>query len=363
VADLQNAASRLNSYGVFSTVQYLYKPAIGTVNSVEADFELTDAPQFLPARFDNFLWFSPEEVGATLHDALPLYNGELPLSGGLPDEVSSVLSKMLAAKNLPSEVSYILEGEQGKPPREYLFKVEHANLKVSAFSFSGVRRMDANLVMQSVAPLKGADFFHSIIDSWVTSKLADLYQQNGYLQAALEVKPRLGENGAVTVDVAVNEGVQYRVAGFTWSGNTLISSEELSKRLTLKPGEPANGVKLARDLGEVRKLYGKFGREGARIHPAMAFSEETVRYTLEVTEGDVYHMGKLEVLAPDQYKQKVQDAWRLPEGAVYDNTHLLLVVDKIRKFVPSNSRWEWKAREQIDDANKVVNVQLEVATK
>src|SRR6266850_2122969 len=140
-ADLQNAAGKLNGAGVFLSVQYLYKPAIGANNGVEADFDLTDAPQFLPAVFDNFLWFSNEQLQKALHDDLPLYNGELPLSGGLPDQVSSSLSKMLAAKKLPSDVSWLLESERGKPPREFLYKIENAGLKVSSFSFSGIVRL------------------------------------------------------------------------------------------------------------------------------------------------------------------------------------------------------------------------------
>src|SRR5258707_4964815 len=127
--------------------------------AVEADSDLADAPAFLPAVFDNFLWFSNEELQKALHDDVPLYNGELPLSGGLPDQVSASLSKMLAAKKLPSDVSWILEGERGKPPREFLYKVENAGLKVSNFDFSGIARLDAKLVTPSVTPLKGTECF------------------------------------------------------------------------------------------------------------------------------------------------------------------------------------------------------------
>jgi len=362
-AELQAAAGRLNNTGVFATVQYVFKPAIGTYNGVEANFDLVDATHFLPARFDNFLWFSPEELQTALHNALPLYNGELPLGGSLADDVSAALTSLLASRKLPSEVSYLMEGEKDKPPREYLYKVEHAGLKVTTFIFSGVERMESGLLTQAVTSLQGSDFLHSIVEGWVKSKVSGLYQQNGYLRATVEVKPRLGENGAVAVNVAIQEGTQYRVAGFSWTGNTLLSSEELSKHLTLKPGEPANRVRLEGDLARVRRLFGKFGREAAQIRPVPAFAADTVRYTLEVSEGELYHMGKLEVLAPDQYKQKVLEIWKLKEGEAYDNTYFLQVLEQLVKHGAAGPRWEWKAREQIDDAAKVVNVQLEVANK
>ena len=86
-------------------------------------------------------------------------------------------------------------------------------------------------------------------------------------------------------------------------------------------------------------------------------------YTFHVIEGEIYHMGKLEVIAPDQYRQKALSLWKMPEGAVYDNTYPGTAITQIRKLLPAESRFEWKAREQIDNAARVVNVQLEINMK
>ena len=64
--DLQNAANRLGNSGAFTTVQYLFKPAIGT-KGVEADFQVTDADKFLPAAFENFVWFSDGDLQEAVH--------------------------------------------------------------------------------------------------------------------------------------------------------------------------------------------------------------------------------------------------------------------------------------------------------
>jgi len=69
-ADLQKCAGLLNGTGVFLSVQYLYKRRSNQQRR-EADFDLTTAPQFLPAVFDNFLWFSNEQLQKALHDDLP----------------------------------------------------------------------------------------------------------------------------------------------------------------------------------------------------------------------------------------------------------------------------------------------------
>ncbi|MGZ7084620.1 MAG: hypothetical protein ACXVIO_15600, partial [Candidatus Angelobacter sp.] len=75
--DLQNAANRLGNSGAFASVQFLFKPAIGT-KGVEADFQVADADKYLPVVFENFVWFSEQELQEAVHQAVPLYKGELP---------------------------------------------------------------------------------------------------------------------------------------------------------------------------------------------------------------------------------------------------------------------------------------------
>src|SRR5205807_6502135 len=189
VDDLKSAAGRLGNSGLFTSVQYLYKPAIGS-DGIEADFDLVDAKQFLPASYENFVWFTPQELQAALHNAMPLYNGILPTSGSMPDDVVAALSKLLASHNLPSEVSYILQAEIGKPPKAFLFKVENANLKIQDTSFSGAGHLDPGLLRQAVAPLKNTEYLYSHIESFLYYRVNPLYLQRGYLKAAVaEIKP------------------------------------------------------------------------------------------------------------------------------------------------------------------------------
>ena len=355
--DLKNVANRLGGSGAFSSVQYLFKPAIGT-DGIEADFDLTDAPQFLPALFDNFVWFSPDELQTSLRNALPLYNGALPTSGSLPEDVIAALGKLLASKNLPSQVSYMMQGEMGKPPKAFLYKVENANLKVGEINFSGANHLEPNLAKQTTAPLKSTEYLYSTSESFLRFRIGDLYLQRGFLKAALtEIKPKAAQNGAVDLDVTVNEGEQYKLASYTWTGNNSINSDELSRHLHLKTGEPVNALKLREDLEEDRKLFGKFGREAATISPVPQFNGSEVAYTFQVAEGDLYRMGKLEVVAPEDQRQKILSAWKLQEGAPYDNTYIKQLVLQLK---PAGAgKLEWIAHEQIDDAMKTVNVRLE----
>jgi outer membrane protein insertion porin family len=358
--ELQNAANRLGNSGAFSSVQFLFKPAIGT-KGVEADFQVADAEKFLPAAFENFVWFSDSELQQAVHQAVPLFNGELPTSGNMSDEVNAALAKLLAAKGLPNDVSYMLAAEFGQLPSAYKFKVTNANVKIKDVNVSGAAHMLPDLLAKSLAPLKDTAYLRSDVLKVLEKNLVPLYRQHGYLKFTIgDVKPRLGENNVVDVEVAVNEGEQYRLAGYTWSGNTLVQSEELSKRITLKAGEPLNGVQLERDLAQARKLFGKYGREGVVIDPVPVFDAGMVNYTFQVKEGDLYHMGKLEIegIDPEQTRRLAQ-GWKLGEGEPYDSTYVTEFVKHTVLRIPGR-KWEWMTFEQIDDTQKTVNVRLQV---
>jgi outer membrane protein assembly factor BamA len=358
--DLQNAANHLGNSGAFATVQFLFKPAVGA-RGVEADFQVTDAEKYLPAVFENFVWFSDQDLQDALHQAVPLFKGNIPNSGTMSDDVSAALRKFLAAKGLPSEISYIMSATFGGLPTAYKFKVADANLKISDVMLIGAARMTPEQLAKAVASLKGTDYLRSDVAIVLEKNLTPIYQQRGYLKFAIaEIKPKVDEKSQVTVEATLSEGEQYRLAGLSWSGNTLISSDDLTKHITLKTGNPVDALQLDRDLAQVRKLFGKFGREAVSIKPLPAFVNDTVSYAFQVTEGDLYRMGKLEIegVEPEQ-AHKLEQIWKLAEGQPYDATYVhQFIADTVVK-VPGH-KWDWKMFEQIDDPQKTVNVRLQI---
>ena len=358
--DLQNAANRLGNSGAFESVQFLFKPAVGA-KGVEADFQVKDAAKYLPAVFENFVWFTDQELQAAVHQSVPLFKGELPTNGSMSDDVSAALAKFMASKGLPSEISYMMSATFGGPPTAYKFKVTGANLKIRDVVLTGASHMAPEQLAKAVEPLKGTEYLRSDVAVVLEKNLSPIYQQRGYLKFAItDFKPKVDDKSQVTVEAVLAEGEQYRLAGISWSGNTLISSDELAKRITLKTGNPVDALQMDRDLAEVRKLYGKFGREAASIRPVPAFVGDTVNYTFQVTEGDLYRMGKLEIqgVEPEQ-AHKLEQIWKLAEGAPYDATYIHEFITNTVVKVPGN-KWAWKMFEQIDDPKKTVNVRLQI---
>src|SRR6201999_681649 len=339
--DLQNAANRLGGSGVFETVQFLFKPAIGA-KGVEADFQVADSDKLLPAVFENFVWFSDSELQQNIHQSVPLYHGQIPSSGALCDDVTAALTKLLTGKQLPNQVSYMLAGEFGKPPSSYKFKIDNANVSISNVTFTGAAHIRPEELAKAAAPLKGSTYLRSDVAIVLDKNLASAYREHGYLKFLIgDIKTKPENKDAVSVDVAVNEGDQYTLAGYSWSGNTLISSDDLSKQITAKAGEPVDAVKLEQDLAKARKLYGKYGREAVIIRPVAAFSDKSVAYTFTVTEGELYHMGKLEIEGLDpEALRKLTQGWKLTEGEPYDSTYIHEYLAHVVLKVPGH-KWTW----------------------
>ncbi len=90
------------------------------------------------------------------------------------------------------------------------------------------------------------------------------------------------------------------------------------------------------------------------------FSNGAVTYSFEVKEGELYHMGKLEIegVDADQVRKLIQ-GWKLGEGEPYDTTYIQQFLAQTVVKVPGH-KWQWMTFEQIDDNQKIVNVRLQI---
>src|SRR6266851_9684400 len=85
--DFKEALQRLGDSGLFSDLAYSYSSSGA---GVKLDLQLADIDQskLVPAQFDNFVWFTDDELRTALQSRVPLFKQLLPLTGNLPDRVS-----------------------------------------------------------------------------------------------------------------------------------------------------------------------------------------------------------------------------------------------------------------------------------
>jgi len=110
--DFKKAARHLGDMGVFTEIGYTYSySSAGT----KLELHVTDVDKFVPAHFEDFVWFSDDELRKRIKEHAPLFDGELPLFGRLADEVSDVLQAMLVENAIPGHVEYQRTGKEDGP--------------------------------------------------------------------------------------------------------------------------------------------------------------------------------------------------------------------------------------------------------
>ena len=88
----KQAAQKLGETGLFSQLNYSYKYSTG---GCDLDLQVAENDHLIPITFDNFVWFSDDELLRMVHDRVPLFDGRVPAEGHLTDQIADALSAIL----------------------------------------------------------------------------------------------------------------------------------------------------------------------------------------------------------------------------------------------------------------------------
>jgi outer membrane protein insertion porin family len=374
--DFKKAARQLGESGAFGNISYSYTySSAGT----RLTFQVTDADKFVPARFTDFVWFGDEELRQKLHQHIPLFNGELPISGRLPDQVSDVLQALLVENGIPGNVEYLRTSDKNGQLESVDYSVYGISIRIHQFVFDGAGASELPLLQAAAEKLTDREYSHPLLSAFVEHSLLRIYHEHGYLKASCAaplpkvVKPTASElsdnKQALTfVDVIfpIMPGMQYKLTHWDWAGNKEISNETLQPFIEAKPGQTADTVRLEENLRAVQELYGSRGYILASVKANAEFddTEGTVAFHLVVDEGSLFRMGELELRGIDNsLSARLRAAWKLRPGDVYDATYLKQFLPQARKLLPANLDWEVTPHVTALAREKTVDVDLEYMAK
>ena len=175
--DFKKAARRLGDMGVFTEIGYNYSySSAGT----KLELHVTDADKFIPARFEDFVWFSDTELLKRIKEHSPLFDGELPLFGRLADEVSDVLQAMLVENAIPGHVEYLRTGKAGGPVESINYHVNDVLIQVRHIEFSGAAEADVPALEAAGERLPEHEYSRSRLELLVQRQLLPVYYGRGY---------------------------------------------------------------------------------------------------------------------------------------------------------------------------------------
>ena len=315
------AAQRLLSSGLFRKVGYRTRNAGGNVTIT---FQLEETKgQSSPVIFDNFIWFSDEELAAAIKREVPSFNGSAPDIGNTNDVIKKALQNLLTERKLPGQVEY------NPTEHEHLFRVEGVPMKICTLHFPGAQNLSEQKLIEATRGSVDPEYSRQAAKTFPKYSLYPLYRELGHLRATFGAPVAKPETKAgcegVDLTIPVNEGVRYSWARAEWSGNQVLSAKELDDTLGMKAGEVANGKKLDAGLKEVQKAYGKSGHIQVSMKPTPEFDDATtnVTFKIPVNEGPQFRMGTVEFKGfSAEDAATLGKKWGLKTGEVYDQTYV-----------------------------------------
>jgi len=372
--DFKEAVQRLGNSGLFSNAVYSYSSSNA---GVRLEFQLADTDQskLVPARFENFVWFNDDELRTELQSRVPLFKQVLPIAGNLPDRVSEALQEMLTEKQFPGRVDFLRSEEQSSGTlNAIIYRVEEVSIHIRGVEFPGASPEQTALLTTAARRFTGAEYGRSTLAAAARFDLSPVYLQRGYLKAAFgpsdarvvpQPAPAADAQGPAELEVdaivPVTPGKVYSTSSVEWKGNAAIATGEVAPLIHMPPGQPADALRLLRDIESVSKLYRSRGYMMVQIKPNAQFDEEkdTVHYDLNVVEGDLYKMGELEIAGLDtQAKARMLAAWTLREGQPYNADYPKKYLDDTRDLVPRGVQWAISIHETPDAKDKTVDVEI-----
>ena len=373
--DFRKAARQLGESGAFNNIAFTYSySAAGT----KLEFQVTDADKFVPARFTDFVWFTDEELRQKVHEHVPLFSGDLPTTGRLPDQVSDVLQAILVENGIPGHVEYLRKKDKDEHPQAIDYNVAGVSIRIRRIEFPGAGPSELSPLETAGERLIDREYSREFMNSFTENTLLPIYHQRGYLKAACAPPQpkvvKLSDSHArespqttfVDVTFPVTPGKQYKVSGMELSGNKEFPAEALQPLLHARMGQPANTVQLEDDLRSVQELYGSRGYILANVKAGAQFDDDagTVAYHLAVNEGSVFRMGELEFRGIDNnLTARLRAAWKIRPGDVYDATYLKQFLPQARKLLPASLDWEVEPHVTAITRDKTVDVDLQYTAK
>lgn len=335
------AADKLLQSGLLRRLSYRVRSAKGRATIT---FQVEEAARKLPIVFENFVWFTEEELLAAIRSEVPFFDGTAPAAGETLDKMTAALQRLLTQRKINGRVEALpsLSGEK----YQLIFSVKGAKVPVCALRFPGAKAISEAELIKASQPILRAEYSQKDVADFAPTSLMPLYRRIGHLRAQFRTPTTVFENSAqcpsgVVITIPVEEGVAYTWGRSEWNGNEKLTVDELATALGMNPGELADGLKIDKGLKQVRLAYARRGHIAAQVKETFEVEpvSSQVNYRFQISEGPRYFMGTLIVngLTPadaDQLKAK----WKLGANTVFDDSYLdefrqTVLTDFIRSLV------------------------------
>jgi len=309
---IEGALQRLGDTGMFTDLSY-------TVSSEALVFKVT-APatsRSLPVRYANFVWWRPEELEKLVEARVPIFQGKLPFSGTLTEQVEAALTALLGEKGIDAKVEAVQSTDvAGGPVTGVALTITRPEILVGQTHVEGASPAFTAKLDVMGRSIAGQDFGIEETSRTIRQRLSDIYEDAGYLDVANDppsfAPPRKDmDRFLIDATVVVHPGEMYRITQIDLPAVPPVSAAELAKAAGIKTGDPAGAAALRLAKGELAKAYQDRGYLDAFAteETNKDSAAHTVVYSFHFTPGEVYHLAGVDATAlpPDVQKTFAND--------------------------------------------------------
>ena len=276
--------------------------------------------------FDNFIWFTEDELADAVRREVPSFNGTAPNAGNMIDAISRALQRLVSERKIPGAIEYLPSENMDHTKMEHVFALKGVHLPICTVHFPGAHNVAEEKLIQRAQELVGTEYSRRFAGMFAFSNLFPIYREVGQLRVWFgqpEAKPQTTASCKEGVDltIPIEEGAIYTWEKSVWSGNQVLTTQELGAALGMKSGEIANGIKFDDGVGAVRKGYGRKGYLEALVRPQPDFDDAArrVTYRLDIKEGPQYRMGNLIIKGfSENLGNYLRGKWEMKRDDVYD---------------------------------------------
>lgn len=376
--DLQAAADRLAQLGVFSKVSYRFTPRKDGRNEIDVEFQLTDNADVVPVTFDNFPWFSDEELSAAIRTAIPFFNGFAPPDGAVLDTINATISKLLQDRHISGDLEHTLLARPDSNAMTLQFRLNGPSLKIGSIEYGDSLAAASTELEERKNDILNKPYSRFSIELFELEQIRPLYLTTGHLKVNFGAPVARFASGAgdpgqpplsnLSVQIPIDPGPVFHLSALNWDGNHALDSKALSELSTVPIGELADGMKLIALWQSVEAAYGHIGYIHAHAEPQPQFDDAaaTVSYRISIDEGAQYHMGTLVLTGLSAAGEAaLRAAWKLPTGKVFDAAYADAMFTKLEQpsseifgFLPIHYTMEGHLL-RVDEKNHAVDVLID----
>lgn len=210
---------------------------------------------------------------------------------------------------------------------------------VDSLIISGTQTIDSAELAEITGALAGSEFDDAPEE--LQERVRDQFQNHGYFQVEVQkfeikVIDPLASPKPIRIGAQLSEGPLCRLSTIEFTGNHLMSSEELRAMFPLKTGDVFKKPAVVAGLKAMGKDLGKLGMLESVAIPITNFDSSLMSLKIELEEGSQFHMGKLEVIGPAEVAGKLQARWQLDPGAVFDDGYVSKFLEENSSLLPSD---------------------------